>query len=378
MADKAGGDKNEVALSVEETNKLRAELGLKALDEGKKDVAKENWIAEEEERLKKKQSEDLAKKLEKAKSKRELNKKSTRKGIADELRDAGEDLSAADWVKLNRKRVAKHQREAELKAKMLDAQDEADEYDATDLAGLTVGHTADELKDGQTVILTLKDQSILEGTGEYISRIDGGDELENVGLVDNQVAKRNNKRKNYSSGDRGYNPFDDHEFNEDGSINTKKRSILEKYDDEHEFNRKSLVDDKKKIVITGEGLGKVAESVVPEKFEGEQDPIALQLKQKIAESLAVKFDKVKEQYTTEEAASFKRTDGKKMRKKKKIRAKKESIEWDAVPEAVSYTHLRAHETPEHLVCRLLLEKKKKKKKKYRHIVTHEYEKRVEQ
>eukprot|EP00658_Telonema_sp_P-2_P083901 TRINITY_DN9195_c0_g1_i16.p1 TRINITY_DN9195_c0_g1~~TRINITY_DN9195_c0_g1_i16.p1 ORF type:complete len:455 (+),score=100.33 TRINITY_DN9195_c0_g1_i16:124-1488(+) len=29
---------------------------------------------------------------------------------------------------------------------------------------------------------------------------------------------------------------------------------------------------------------------------------------------------------------------------------------------VSYTHLRAHETPEHLVCRLLLEKKKKKTK----------------
>src|SRR5674536_360806 len=28
--------------------------------------------------------------------------------------------------------------------------------------------------------------------------------------------------------------------------------------------------------------------------------------------------------------------------------------------SVSYTHLRAHETPEHLVCRLLLEKKKQK------------------
>ena len=27
--------------------------------------------------------------------------------------------------------------------------------------------------------------------------------------------------------------------------------------------------------------------------------------------------------------------------------------------AVPYNHLRAHETPEHLVCRLLLEKKKK-------------------
>ena len=32
---------------------------------------------------------------------------------------------------------------------------------------------------------------------------------------------------------------------------------------------------------------------------------------------------------------------------------RESDGWDAV----SYTHLRAHETPEHLVCRLLLEKK---------------------
>ena len=29
-----------------------------------------------------------------------------------------------------------------------------------------------------------------------------------------------------------------------------------------------------------------------------------------------------------------------------------------VLDTVSYTHLRAHETPEHLVCRLLLEKKK--------------------
>src|SRR5680860_1740461 len=32
-------------------------------------------------------------------------------------------------------------------------------------------------------------------------------------------------------------------------------------------------------------------------------------------------------------------------------------------EAVSYTHLRAHETDSYLVCRLLLEKKKKNKKK---------------
>ena len=33
------------------------------------------------------------------------------------------------------------------------------------------------------------------------------------------------------------------------------------------------------------------------------------------------------------------------------------------PWAVSYTHLRAHETDSYLVCRLLLEKKKENKKK---------------
>ena len=35
-----------------------------------------------------------------------------------------------------------------------------------------------------------------------------------------------------------------------------------------------------------------------------------------------------------------------------------------IPTAVSYTHLRAHETPEHLECRLLLEKKQEKKPKH--------------
>ena len=35
------------------------------------------------------------------------------------------------------------------------------------------------------------------------------------------------------------------------------------------------------------------------------------------------------------------------------------------PKAVSYTHLRAHETGRNLVCRLLLEKKKKKRRRKR-------------
>ena len=39
-------------------------------------------------------------------------------------------------------------------------------------------------------------------------------------------------------------------------------------------------------------------------------------------------------------------------------------------DAVSYTHLRAHETVLDLVCRLLLEKKKKMRKKKKHYHLH--------
>ena len=40
-----------------------------------------------------------------------------------------------------------------------------------------------------------------------------------------------------------------------------------------------------------------------------------------------------------------------------VRFKNANEQWIAFVGPVSYTHLRAHETPEHLVCRLLLEKK---------------------
>eukprot|EP00658_Telonema_sp_P-2_P017650 TRINITY_DN16881_c0_g1_i3.p1 TRINITY_DN16881_c0_g1~~TRINITY_DN16881_c0_g1_i3.p1 ORF type:complete len:303 (-),score=43.30 TRINITY_DN16881_c0_g1_i3:18-926(-) len=49
---------------------------------------------------------------------------------------------------------------------------------------------------------------------------------------------------------------------------------------------------------------------------------------------------------------------------------------------VSYTHLRAHETPEHLVCRLLLEKKKRNRYRMKYllrkkkIITNKYMKKV--
>merc|ERR1712166_1317413 len=253
-----GGDKTDIALSVDETNKLRADLGLKPLDEAKTDEAKENWLKEE----------------------------------------------------------------AQLKADMFDEADEEAAYEASDLSGLKVAHQTSELKDG----------SILEGTGDQINLKKYEDELENVNLKDMQTAKRNAKRKVYSAGDRGHNPFDDHEFNEDGSINTNKRKILEKYDDDAERNREALLEDKQKIVITETGAAVAAKSLIEDEV-GEEDQEAARMKQKISQTLQVKFQAIKEQYTEDEVAAFKKPGDKKMRKKKKMRTKTETIEWDVQPES---------------------------------------------
>ena len=56
-------------------------------------------------------------------------------------------------------------------------------------------------------------------------------------------------------------------------------------------------------------------------------------------------------FTTQKIRGLKQVDGKSLRATQFQRLR-----------TVSYTHLRAHETPEHLVCRLLLEKKKKTNK----------------
>src|SRR5665647_3765421 len=45
----------------------------------------------------------------------------------------------------------------------------------------------------------------------------------------------------------------------------------------------------------------------------------------------------------------------------------------ATPDAVSYTHLRAHETDSYLVCRLLLEKKKNKSRQKKQTLAPQYQ-----
>eukprot|EP00658_Telonema_sp_P-2_P072256 TRINITY_DN6141_c0_g1_i4.p1 TRINITY_DN6141_c0_g1~~TRINITY_DN6141_c0_g1_i4.p1 ORF type:complete len:487 (+),score=116.27 TRINITY_DN6141_c0_g1_i4:275-1735(+) len=71
------------------------------------------------------------------------------------------------------------------------------------------------------------------------------------------------------------------------------------------------------------------------------------------ENIPKKMEEWLETFFYEDSEIFKATGG-----SPDIGGLGEASGWSAVT-PVSYTHLRAHETPEHLVCRLLLEKKKK-------------------
>ncbi|VDM60880.1 unnamed protein product [Angiostrongylus costaricensis] len=249
------------SLSIEETNKLRAKLGLAPLEIDSAPKTKEaedgttvhvedgfefrhkkpeNWGD------KKKESE-LKEKLEIAKKKRQIYERVlTTKSIV----DSDDDEDAADWVAKMRKQE-EEKRLAEERAKTLDAMDEefginsiiADEKAkqakkkarrekpmSSDTGGLVVGHSKEAFLDSSNKILVLEDKDVL----------DVGDEvLINPNLVDNEKYARNVELKKRRELQKGFDDVD--EFGVQ-----KSYGVLNKYDEELEGVRreKFRLDDK--------------------------------------------------------------------------------------------------------------------------------------
>lgn len=61
-----------------------------------------------------------------------------------------------------------------------DASDEEELADGRELAGMKVKHDANELNEGETMILTLADRKMLDDKGELV---EDAEELENVLVV---------------------------------------------------------------------------------------------------------------------------------------------------------------------------------------------------
>ncbi|CAF0730011.1 unnamed protein product [Adineta ricciae] len=242
------------SLSIEETNKLRASLGLKPLtvDAGasgdsnepkKSGNSDENFVHRPAANLtEKKRTEQVLEKLGVQKEKRLLQEKFlTTPTIASEPSE-----SAVSWVEKMRQ-MEEEKRRAAARAKQLEQMDEEfsvgnvmrDEaekrkhrkYGAKDLTGLRIEHSIDEFKEGQQVILTLKDKKILSDkkAGEDDDEDDDEDVLINVNITDNERAKeRVELAKKKTPGYRSYNDDDDTP-DQFGMFNRNK--MLEQYDD---------------------------------------------------------------------------------------------------------------------------------------------------
>ncbi|XP_044046693.1 U4/U6.U5 tri-snRNP-associated protein 1 [Siniperca chuatsi] len=234
----ASGD---ASLSIEETNKLRAKLGLKPLElnENKKELGtkEDPMVAETINPVLIAQQKEMREKLAAMKEKRIQNQKLGKvKTLAED--DWLDNTSA--WVERSRT-LAKEKEMAEKRAKLLEEMDEEfgvsslveeefaqskkDAYSSHDLKGLKVQHKVDSFNEGQTVILTLQDKGVLE---------EEEDVLVNVGLVDKEKAEKNVELKKKKP---DYKPYEEEESVDD-MVTFKTRSVLSKYDEEIEGEKK--------------------------------------------------------------------------------------------------------------------------------------------
>lgn len=303
----ASGD---ASLSIEETNKLRAKLGLKPLDlnETKKELGtkEEPIVAETINPAAIQKQKEMREKLAAMKEKRILNQKLGKvKTLADE--DWLDDTSA--WVERSRK-MAKEKELAEKRAKLLEEMDEefgvsslVEEdfaqsknfaYTSRDLKGLKVQHKVDSFAEGQTVILTLEDKGVLE---------EEEDVLVNVGLVDNEKAEKNVEVKKKKP---DYKPYEEEESVDD-MVSFKGNSILSKYDEEIDGEKK------KSFRLSTGGF---ADGERERELQAMKDALRSQ-----AQSLQLPaLNIASEYYTPQEMVGFKKTKRrvKKIRKKEKL------------------------------------------------------------
>ena len=216
---------------------MRAKLGLKPLevndseDKSKDDKMKTIEVFVKTENISEKQkAEKLRERLEIQRNKRKITEKFRQiKGLA----ESDSEEEASDWVIKNRQ-IEEEKARAQKRAQLLQEMDEefgvssiideeikrkkANAYSSKDLKGLTVSHKTDAFKEGQQMILTLKDRAVLD---------EDEDELVNVDLVDQEKTNKNieNKTKRPE-----YRPYDEPEFDEFGIL--KPKSLLSKYDEE--------------------------------------------------------------------------------------------------------------------------------------------------
>lgn len=239
-------------LSIEETNKLRAKLGLKPLEvDTKSDTRKpSDEQSKERNEMRKdewgefyhKPAENLSEKVQAEKLREKFRQRKEKRALEGKLKtvktlgeaDDFDDIN--DWVEKSREKE-KLKAEANRRAKMLeemDAEFGVDElvkkdirentrkmYNDRHLSGLRVEHNVEEFSEGKSVILTLKDYDVLDESAS--------DTLVNVNMIDNERYRKNVENKKQNPNHYGYNVYEE-QFDEFG--HPIEKNILSKYDEE--------------------------------------------------------------------------------------------------------------------------------------------------
>uniref|UniRef100_A0A182TCL2 Uncharacterized protein n=1 Tax=Anopheles maculatus TaxID=74869 RepID=A0A182TCL2_9DIPT len=257
------------ALSIEETNKLRAKLGLRPLEVGtgsKSGDGSKGGEQENNEMLKDdwgefyhKPAKNLSEKTQEEKIREKLKERREKRAIEDKLKrlkTLGEEEDVDDlknWVAKTRDKD-RLKKEADERARLLDQMDEElvsggteldsagrgarsarggafakGSYRDRDLEGLRVEHDVEAFTEGRQVILTLKDANVLDE--------EAGDTLVNVNMIDDERYKRNIENRKANPQHYGYDVYCQDDVDEFGM--PKQREVLGKYNEEIEGQRKS-------------------------------------------------------------------------------------------------------------------------------------------
>jgi len=225
----------EVSMTVDDTNALRAKLGLKPLNAEvssaaakAREQAERNFELARAERLEARRLADIEAELAKAKRRREASAKLPESTLGDQVDDA------AAWVQRQRKQKEDPQLvalEAERRRRLQLDQERA--YTSNDLEGLNVAaHSAEALKVGDEMILTLEDEHILERNehGKLVGlKKESQHTLQNVNRAeDDKIRRKRVELQEEQALHMGGDVADDFEYATGTSAAT---GVMAKYDD---------------------------------------------------------------------------------------------------------------------------------------------------
>jgi U4/U6.U5 tri-snRNP-associated protein 1 len=220
------GDNGDVVLelSVDATNNLRESLGLSRLNQtpaspsasSSRNIVHYDAGAETA-------TKEAKERLEQARLKRQVDQgiaQFTRQSVLSDTQGGPDDISS--WARAMKNKTTTNTHSATTKASKEPKPNSSSNYEEKDLAGMNVAHSAAELQEGSTTVLTLADDFILEtdDTNKVLGLNEDKEQLENVDLVDQRNVSEGLKAKRKMELGMGraggYAGFDDDEFEELG------------------------------------------------------------------------------------------------------------------------------------------------------------------